>query len=142
MVDNGLIIACRMADADFKARVSIGAQMLGNGFDAVVAAGAALAADAQLTYGHIHIILDNSDIIRVDVIEVGVGTYGNAAEIHVGGRLDDDNFFGSAVFCHIGTAVLLTEAYTKTACQLVNYHKADVVTGIFVFAADIAKADN
>ena len=42
MVDNCLIIACRMADADFKARVSIGAQMLGNGFDAVVAAGAAL----------------------------------------------------------------------------------------------------
>ena len=142
MVDNCLVVACRVADADFKARVGIGAQMLGNGFDAVVAAGAALAADAQLAYGHIHIILDNSDIIRVDVIEVGVGTYGNAAEVHVGGRLDDDNFFGSAVFCHVGTAVLFAEAYTKTACQLVNYHKADVVTGIFVFAADIAKADN
>ena len=76
VVDNGLIVACRMADADFEARVSIGAQMLGNGFDTIVTAGAALAADAQLAYGHIHIILDNSDIIRVDVIEVGVGTYG------------------------------------------------------------------
>ena len=76
------------------------------------------------------------------MIEVGVGTNSNAAEIHVGGRLDDDNFFGSAVFCHIGTAVLFAEAYAETACQLVNYHKADVVTGIFVFAADIAKADN
>ena len=89
MVDNCLVVACRVADADFKARVSIGAQMLGNGFDAVVAAGAAFATDAQLAYGHIHIILDNSDIIRVDVIEVGVGTYGNTAEVHVGGRLDD-----------------------------------------------------
>ena len=76
------------------------------------------------------------------MIEVGVGTYGNAAEVHVSGRLDDDDFFGSAVFCHIGTAVLLAEAHAKAACQLVNYHKADVVTGIFVFAADIAKADN
>ena len=59
--------------------------MLGDGFDAVVSTGAALAANAQVAYGQVHVVLDDGDVFRFDVIEVGIGAYGDTAKVHVSG---------------------------------------------------------
>ena len=67
-----------MTNADFKARVFLSAEVLGDGFDAVVTASTALTTDAQVAHRQVHIVLDDGDVLGVDVVEVGVGTNGDA----------------------------------------------------------------
>ena len=43
------------------------------------------------------------------MIEVGIGSYGDTAKVHVGGGLDDENFFGGTVFGAVGVAIFLAE---------------------------------
>ena len=126
----------------FEAWVFFGAEMLGDGFDAVVAAGAALAANAQVAYGQVQVVLDDGDVFRVDVVEVGIVAHGDAAEVHVGGGLDDDDFFGGAVFGAVGVAVFFAEGDAEALGQFIHDHEANVMPCVFVFSADIAQADD
>lgn len=79
VVNHGFVVALRVTNADLKARVFLGAQVLGDRFNAVVTASTALAANAQVAYGQVHVVLDDGDVFWVDVVEVGVGADGDTA---------------------------------------------------------------
>lgn len=75
-------------DADAKPVEDVCGKMLDDRFEAVVAAGAALLAQADLEERDVHVVGDDEDVLRRDLEIVADGADGLAGEVHVGARLE------------------------------------------------------
>ena len=131
-----------LADADFEAGESIGAKMFDEGFDAVMAAGAAFIAESEPSEREADIVIDDEAVLRFPFEVAEDFADGASAEVHEGlgfGEKDGGiRPFGDAGF-PFGE---LLEVDAVTLRKEVEKHEADVVAGVFIFPAWVAETDD
>jgi hypothetical protein len=74
-------------DADLQAWKVIRSQIRNEGFQPVVPPGPAGLPEAELAHRKRHVIMDNEDLGRHDLVEPGHRRHRPAAQVHVGHRL-------------------------------------------------------
>lgn len=72
------------SDPEPQAHIVLGPEMGLYTFKAIMAAGTALRAEADLALRQLHIIIDDDEVYRAQLVIVEVGPDGSAAFIHVG----------------------------------------------------------
>ena len=114
--------------------------MLDDVLQAVVAAGTAAGADAELTHRQGDIVGDDHHVVRRDLIEPGRLADGFAGEVHVGLGLHHQHLFPvHHPLRRPRPEAQLIEAEALPPGQPVHRQKAHVVAGTLVFGAGVAQ---
>ena len=132
----------RRADADLHAREHIGAEVGDDVLDAVVPAGGALVADAQLAERQRNVVVDNEHMVARDLIEPRRLAHRLAGEVHIGLRHHQQHA-RPAEFDQLRQRA---EAQAVAAqALLVNEplggHEADVVARVLILLAVVPQTD-
>ncbi len=130
------------ADAELEAGKCVGAEVLEDGFDAVVAAGGAFFPEPQAAEWQRDIVVDDEHVGGGPFVEREDLLDGAAAEVHKRLRLEQDG----AGARQLGEVTLpFRDGLERDAfCggKAVEQHETDVVTGVFILPARVAKADD
>src|SRR5579864_3092237 len=155
------------ADADAQAGDLGGAQVLEDRLDATVAGRAAGAPQAQAAEGEVDLVVDHQHLLRRQAMALQQATRGEAAAVHVGLRLgeeDRERLAGRALgragglragglgagglrCCELdargqGVALQAVEAGLPAAGQLLDHPEADVVASGAVLVSRVAQAQD
>ncbi len=113
------------------------------GRHAALSAWPASRADADSAEGQVKIIVSDEQVFKGNLVEVQQSLHGLAREIHKGLWLGEDDlplFVKSRD--HNGFGLQLHSTRIQADGDVVNEHEADIVAGVFVFAARVAEADD
>ena len=127
---------------DTKAQAGIGlrAEELGDILQPVVTSVTTLALKTERTEGQSEVVDDDQHALDGDLLRAHPVADSFAAEIHIGGGLEQDDLRAlSTPHSDIAVALRL-KAHTQTGSDGVGYTEADVVAGHIVFSPDIAEA--
>lgn len=132
-----------LADTDPYARKSGFSELLQDGLYAAVPGAAASSFDSQLSKRYIHIVMDNGDVCRGNVIVCRTCCHGFTAAVHECQRLCDYRCTGPYAPDAAGSLEsFLTQDYAAFTGKLIDGTKTDVVPRMAVFRARIAQADD
>ena len=130
-----------VAQSDAQARIVLAYELLYVA-QAVVRAGAAARLEAQGAQGQRQVVGDDEQAVLVDVLLVEPVAHGVAAQIHIGGGLEQEELASAhTALGHIAVAAVV-ENNIGRFCESVQYHIADVVAGGAVFGAGVAQTHN
>ena len=103
---------------------------------------AAAHAHPDRTERQVQVVADDDDPLRRDVHLVHPVTDGVAAEVHVCGRLEEDQF--PSPVGALGYAAVTPAFENKIGClgPGIQYHKSHVVPGRSVLSADVSQSDD
>jgi hypothetical protein len=139
MPDHFALVAA--SDADFQAWKAIGAEVLEDRTDAVVASVGAFFAEAEISQWEGGVIINDEHLRRLPLVEGEDLLHGAAAEIHEGLRLEQQG--ASRELGEVGLPLRL--GFEGDAClgrQTVQHHEPDVVPGHFILPPRISEADD
>ena len=136
-----IVIGVRLrADADLDAGELVGAEAGDDGFQAVVAAGRAVFADAELADGERNVVKEDEHPLRRDLIKVRGSLDRDAGGVHKGLRLHEKQPLAVEVRLRgEGLESLLGNLDLQARSQQVKGHETGIVTGLLVFRARIAE---
>ena len=138
-----MIAAFTVSDTHLDAGYVLGAQCLQNGLHAFLAACGTLGTDPDRADRQIHIIMDDQDILRCNMIVVDSLGYCASGVVHVGQRLQQQYVF--PMNPHRGDQCIPLHSKIDGAAhlrQFINYHKATVVPCLCVFLSGISQSGN
>ena len=129
-----------VADAEAQAGVLLCAEHLTDAPQTVVPALAAGGLEAQVAEGQRQIVDGYEQVLQGNVALVHPVAHGVAAQVHVGGGLEQDEFI--APQGHLGdkAVALVLEGDACLGCQSVDDAKSDVVACLPVLVADVSQA--
>ncbi len=117
--------------------------MLPNGFNTPVSGAAASSFDSQLSKRYIHIVMDNGDVCRGNVIMCRQLCDGFTTKVHIGQRLCYYCFTGTDKTDTIyGVKAALAQGNVIEASKLIDGNESYVMPCVAVFRARIAQTDN
>ncbi len=129
-------------DAELEAREDVVAEVLEDGFNAVVATGGAFFAEAQGAEGEGYVVVDDEHFCERPFVKREDLQDGAAAQVHEGLGLEEDGVRAG----ELGEVALPfgdgLEGGPAGGGEAVKHHKADVVAGFFILPPRVAEADD
>ena len=136
--------APRLADAHAKPREILVAQLADDRAHAVVRAGAAALAHAQLAERQVEVVVDDEQVLERRALARENLAHGDARQVHVRRRLDEHQVEAVVLAVNRGRGVARPGMAGPAGAlgQPVEHHPANVVASLFVLLARVAQADN
>ena len=129
----------RVVGAEAEARELVGAEMSGDGLEAVVAAAGPVFAVAESAKLKIKVIADHKNVLGGNFVEVGEGLDGLAGFVVEGLRFDED---GASLLQPDGAEFGLLPVKLMDFGVKIQRQEAEVVAGEVVLSAGITEADD
>ena len=130
-------------DTDLHPGEVLASQLLDDGLDAVVAAGGAVLAQAQLAGLQGDVVKEDDDPGGGDLEEGGELQDAPAGEVHIGLGLEQEELAGGGIDLGVEALELqLVDLDTQLFGDAVDGPEAGVVAGLLIFPAGIAQADD
>ena len=130
------------ADAELEAREDVGAEVLEDGLDAVMAAGGAFFAETKGAEREGDVVVDHQDLLGCPFVEGEDLVDGTAAQVHE--RLGfEQNRAGVRKFCEVALPLGSGLKCDAGCCgEAIEHHESHVVAGFFILSPGIAEADD
>jgi len=113
------------------------------GMNTAVSGAAASCFDPQLSKRYIHIVMDNGDMCRGNIIMCGQLRHGFTAAVHIGQRLCDNCFTGTYKADTVcGLKAVLAQGNVIFISKLIDGEKSYVMPCSAVFRPRISQTDN
>ena len=131
-----------VADAETETAEGVGAKFFDDVGEAVMTAVGSLFAEADSAQGKGDVVVDDEEVFDGDFFLAQPILHGFAAKVHIGGWFDDKE--GPAPVFHFRGLGETTrgERGFEVFCQAVGDPEACVVTGVFIFRADVSETGN
>ena len=131
------------AYAAFYPGEALTSQLLDNGLDAVVPAGGAVLAQAQLAGLQGDVVKEDDDPGRRELEKGGQLQHAPSGEVHIGLGLEQEELAGGGVYLGVETLELqLVDLDIQLFGDPVNGPPARIVAGLLIFPAWLAQSDD